>query len=53
MRWRTQALAMKRFFAAAPLDASKRAKGEALPEPKSDPTSFITWNANGFLGARR
>ena len=57
---------MKRFFQPAVPDPSKRAKGSgddptasggtagcAVGERRSDPRSFVTWNANSLLGRLR
>ena len=48
---------MERFFAPAPApgDANKRLKpGEDPSAPRrSDPASFVTWNANSLLGRLR
>ena len=55
---------MKRFFQPAAPDPSKRAKGSgddptALRtkvgdnDKRSDPRSFVTWNANSLLGRLR
>ncbi len=53
---------MKRFFQPAAPDPSKRAKGSG-DDPtgfqvgdnnkRSDPRSFVTWNANSLLGRLR
>ena len=52
---------MKRFFQPAAPDPSKRAKGsgddptglEGDNDKRSDPRSFVTWNANSLLGRLR